>query len=166
MNEFVYTPADVEKHFRMTPDFLRDNRLKGHLEHYGKQGENGRWTYSRLDMIAFWCFTVQKGGLRRVDLMDIFSKSRSIAWDVAKHIAGKPTARFWGTGERRITTWTENTWRIRSLPELVEFRADTLAQIEGLDLWKMDIIDMEMIAPLAPPSIRKIAEAVNFNDEA
>lgn len=165
MNDFPYTPAQVQI-TGWNPDGLRDLRLKGHIESYGQQGENGRWQYGGLDMVAFWCAKVRHQANRRVDLRQLFVRSRWIAEDVAKHVAGVPTARFCGFGYREMHTWVENGLHLRSLPRPVRFRTDTWEQVGELRLWDMEIIDTEMMANAVPEWLREIVGQMNFGQDA
>lgn len=175
MNNHIYTPADVQSVSWWSPELLRDYRLKGYLDTYGRKGENGRWLYSGRDLVAFWVAEVLHGrgkrmdmavkGERPIDLRRLFDHSWIIAEHVAKHIVGIEAPIFWGHGdvrrEKGISQWGETL----SLNYPIRFKANTYEQIAALDLYAMDIVNMKTLASFAPSALCKVVASMSFEVE-
>ncbi|GAB1378653.1 hypothetical protein [Pararhodobacter aggregans] len=178
MDTYIHTPAAVQELSGWSAELIRDYRLKRYLESYGKKGENGRWLYSGRDMVAFWAAAILHGrgkavdipgerlpGQRErpIDLYALFDHSWIIAEFVAKHIAGREAPVYWGFGdvtrEKVMTPWGEGL----SLHEPVRFRADTLTQIEKLNLYALDLVNTKALASFAPPKLISMVAAMNFD---
>lgn len=88
MNEPTFSPADVEELTGWHAQGQRDMRHKGYLENYGTLGDNGRWRYSKRDLIAFWIAGVLYERERR-DLAQTLAQS----WTMAEHVLARVEAR-------------------------------------------------------------------------
>lgn len=59
MTKHTYTPKDVEKLVGITTASLREQRTRFIPYTFGKQNkDNGRWTYTSVDMVAMACIPI------------------------------------------------------------------------------------------------------------
>lgn len=149
-----FDPQDIEDLTGWTPAGIRDLRNKDMLGAYGAQRDNGRWTYSERDVVAFWIagqFNSIRSDAFATFLRGVFAAAHSGAEKMIAAIKGNPPRDVW-------TVYLHSAARADGEvggSEIIHVAA--LSELDGRAFDRAEIFNWSHMAATAPEQIRKVA---------